>query len=196
VVPGCGLGFSISLSALVLLGKGVPGFLRIDHVVWWNLGIAFAVAEPHRVTAPEHDVVGAGAALHGLVKIVAHGVIIGELLEIGHIALLHVVEAHGRRTLAGREIIEGLRLGLSVRAGTDRHFPPWEEIGGAAPAVASSAAPASQSSLESQTIFGETGSFSSRRRGHIQLVELAGPTFGPRSALSRSHHRDPIQSLL
>ena len=33
--------------------------------------------------------------------VVAHGVIVGELLEVGHVALQNVIEAHDCATLAG-----------------------------------------------------------------------------------------------
>ena len=43
--------------------------------------------------------VGAGAALDRLMVVVAQRVRIGELLEVGHVALLHVVEPHRRWSL-------------------------------------------------------------------------------------------------
>ena len=49
----------------------------------------------------EHDVVGARAAIDGLVEVVAHRVIVGEALEIRRVAILDVVEAHGRGAFAG-----------------------------------------------------------------------------------------------
>ena len=52
-----------------------------------------AVGEVDGIAVAEHDVVGAGAALHGLVEVVAHRVGVGEILEVGSVALLHVVEA-------------------------------------------------------------------------------------------------------
>ena len=64
-------------------------------------GVAVAVAEPDRVAVAEHDVVGAGAAVDGLVEVVAHRVGVGEALEVGRVALLHVVEAQRGRAFTG-----------------------------------------------------------------------------------------------
>ncbi len=57
-------------------------------------GSALPVAPKDGVAETEHDVVGAGAAHHGLVKIVAHGKLVGETLQNRSIAGLHVVEGH------------------------------------------------------------------------------------------------------
>src|ERR1700722_19930677 len=75
------------------------------HVVRWLLGVSLAIAEPDHVAMAEHDVVCAGAALHGLVEIVAHGEVVGEELEIWSIPLLNVVEAHGGRAFTGRNCV-------------------------------------------------------------------------------------------
>ena len=48
--------------------------------------MAVAVAEPDHVAVAEHDVVRAGAAIDGLVEVVAHRVVVGELLEVGSVA--------------------------------------------------------------------------------------------------------------
>ena len=76
------------------------------------------------VRRSEHDVVGAGPAPHGLMKIVAHRIGVGELLEIIRIALLDVEEAHRGRTFAGRRVSKARRLRLAVRTGADRYFHP------------------------------------------------------------------------
>jgi hypothetical protein len=83
----------------------------------------------------EHDVVGAGAAIDRLMEVVAHRVLVGEALEVGHVALLHVVEAERRRAFAGgrcrRRILgaEVRRLRGAVGAGADGHFDPGEQAG-------------------------------------------------------------------
>ena len=48
----------------------------------------------------EHDVIGAGAAIDGLVEVVAHRIFLREAGEVRHVALLHVVEAERRRAFA------------------------------------------------------------------------------------------------
>ncbi len=53
------------------------------------------------VTVAEHDVVGAGAAIDGLVEVVTHGVLVGEGLEVRYIARLNVVEAQRGSPFAG-----------------------------------------------------------------------------------------------
>src|SRR5579872_1210010 len=66
-----------------------------------NRGMPVAVAEPDHVAVTEHDVVGAGAAVDGLVEVIAHGVVVGEGLEVGCVALLDVIEAEGGGAFAG-----------------------------------------------------------------------------------------------
>src|SRR4051812_31928949 len=88
-------------------------------------GIAVAIAEPDRVASTEHDVVGAGAAFHRLMKIIAHRISVGELLEIGHVPLLDVVEAHRRGAL----FIGKIRWRReAVAARTDGLFDPSEKV--------------------------------------------------------------------
>ncbi len=100
--------------------------------------MAFSVAEPKRITVAKHDVVGASAALNGLVEVVAHRVIIGEALEVRDVALLDVIEAQRSRTFAGGDgrgrIIgaEIRRLLLAVSSRADGDFNPREELGVAA----------------------------------------------------------------
>ena len=98
LVPGAGFGFSISLT---MPGPDWRWRTVALHVVRRRRGIAVPVAEPDRVAVAEHDVVGAGAAVDGLVEVVAHGVVVGQALEVGHVALLHVVEAQRGGAFAG-----------------------------------------------------------------------------------------------
>ena len=80
----------------------------------------------------EHDVVGAGAAVDRLVEVVAHRILVREAREVGHVALLHVVEAERGGPFARRRIGERGRLRRTVGAGADRHFDPGEQVGVAA----------------------------------------------------------------
>ncbi len=86
---------------------------------------------------PQHDVVGAGAAVDGLVEVVAHRVFLREAGEVGHVALLHVVEAERCRAFTrggrGRRIIRAEVGGLrsAVCSGPDRHFDPGEQVAAA-----------------------------------------------------------------
>ena len=59
--------------------------------------MAIPVAEPDGIAVPEHDVVGAGAAIHRLVEVIAHGVAVGQALKIRSVAMLYVVKAEGCR---------------------------------------------------------------------------------------------------
>ena len=118
--------------------------LRVD-VVRRNFRVAVAVAEPDRVAVAEHHVVGAGSALGRLVVVVAHRVAVGELLQIGRVALLDVVEAHRGRAFAGRRMVNGgLRRAVGARADrrlstqgnrSDRQPQPLVAIGGCGVAV-------------------------------------------------------------
>ena len=54
-----------------------------------------AVGEEDLIGEAERDAVRPGAAHHGLVVVVAHGVLVGERLEQRHVALLHVEDRHG-----------------------------------------------------------------------------------------------------
>ena len=63
--------------------------------------IALAVAEPDRIAMAKHDVVGAGSTVYRLVKVVAHGIVIGQVLEVRSIPVLDVIKAHGGRPFAG-----------------------------------------------------------------------------------------------
>lgn len=110
---------------------------RIDRVVGRHGCVAVVIAEPYQVAVAEHDVVGAGPAPHGLMKIVAHGIVVGECLEVRHVALLDVVEAHRGRAFASRRIGEARRLRLAVLTDADRHFHPGKQIGKATPAISS-----------------------------------------------------------
>jgi hypothetical protein len=58
-------------------------------------------------------------------EVVAHRIGVGELLEIGHIALLDIVEAHRRGALFIRKIH---RPRLAIAAGADRLFDPDEQV--------------------------------------------------------------------
>ena len=70
--------------------------------------IAVAIAKPDRVAGAEHDVIGAGPAFDRLMEIVAHRIGVGQRLEIGHVPLLDVIEAHRRRTLFIGEVRRAL----------------------------------------------------------------------------------------
>ena len=86
----------------------------------------------------KHDVVGAGAAVDGLVEVVAHRVLVRQAREIGRVTLLHVVEAERGRTFSRGHCAwcilgaEGLGLRSAVGTGADGHFDPGEQIAGAA----------------------------------------------------------------
>jgi len=49
----------------------------------------------------EHDVVGAGASIDGLVEVIAHRVLVCETLEVGSVTLLHVIESESSRPFTG-----------------------------------------------------------------------------------------------
>src|SRR5467141_2310861 len=69
-----------------------------DEFVVRRLGRrAFGIAKPDGVAKAQHDAVGARAAHNRLVIIVAHRIMVGELLEIRHVTLQDIVEAHGGR---------------------------------------------------------------------------------------------------
>ena len=85
---------------------GVPGSSGLTGLCGGVAGVAVAVAEPDRVARAEHDVIGAGAAHHRLMIVVAHRIGVGEVLEIRRVALLDVVEAHRGRAFAGRRVGE------------------------------------------------------------------------------------------
>ena len=53
-----------------------------------------AIAEPDGIAMAKHDVVCARAAGYRLVKVVAHRIVVGQVLEVGSVTLLNVVEAH------------------------------------------------------------------------------------------------------
>src|SRR5215475_2712945 len=60
--------------------------------------------------------------------IVADRVLVGELLEIRHIALLDIVKTHRGRAFTRRLVSEVSRLRLAVAARPDRHLDPWEQV--------------------------------------------------------------------
>ena len=62
--------------------------------------MAIPVAEPDGIAVPEHNVVGARAAVHRLMEIVAHGVAVSQALKIRSVALLYVVKAKSCRAFA------------------------------------------------------------------------------------------------
>ena len=70
---------------------------RCVEAVW----LSVSIAEINGVAVTEHDVVRTGAAIDGLVEVIAHRVVVGQALEVGSVALLHVVEAHRGGTFAG-----------------------------------------------------------------------------------------------
>ncbi len=95
--------------------------------------MALAVAEPDQIGVAEHDVVGAGATIHGLVEVVAHGVSIGEALQVRRVTLLHVVETECRGTLprgfARRGVVGGEVSSLreAIGAGAYRGLNPGKQ---------------------------------------------------------------------
>ena len=74
---------------------GALQWVRVGNVRRRNSGIAVRVGPKDGVAGTEHEVVGASAAHEGLVEIVAHGVLVGELLEERGVPCLDVVEGHG-----------------------------------------------------------------------------------------------------
>ena len=68
----------------------MPAFGRfacsVTSLCGGTAGIAVAIAEPDGIAVAEHDVVGARAAIDGLVEVVAHRVVVGEVLEVGSVA--------------------------------------------------------------------------------------------------------------
>src|SRR6266567_5851566 len=98
-------------------------------IAGWLQGISVAIAKPDGVAGAEHHVVGAGSAHHGLVEVVAHRKVIREILEVGRVALLHVIEAHGGRAFFGGGVIETRRLGKAVGPCADAGFDPGEQVG-------------------------------------------------------------------
>jgi hypothetical protein len=77
-------------------------------------------------------VIGAGAAAHGLMVVVAHRIVVSEEFEIRRISLLNVVEAQSGRIFPGRRWgaidIKARGLRFAVVAGPYRDFNPGEEI--------------------------------------------------------------------
>src|SRR6266478_8472294 len=113
-----------------------------DELVVRRLGrCATGIAKPDGIAKTQHDAVGARAAHHRLVIVVAHRILIGELLEIGHVALQDVVKAHGGRAFArcfrsGRIIgAEVRRLRHAIHIGADGYFGPGEKIPEAAAGI-------------------------------------------------------------
>src|SRR5712664_509273 len=113
-----------------------------DEFVVRRLGrCASSIAKPDGVAKAKHDAVGASAAHDGLVIVVAHRITIGEFLEIGHVTLQDVVEAHGGRAFTrcfrGRRIIgaEVRRLRRAIYVGADGQFGPGEKISKAAAGI-------------------------------------------------------------
>lgn len=100
-----------------------------------NGGVAVAIAEPDGIAEEEQDFVEARAAHHGLVIVVADGVVVGQILGVRGVALLHVVKAHRRCAFAsgyftGSVIPAEVRgLGLPVIVGTHGHFRSGKQIG-------------------------------------------------------------------
>src|SRR5271169_1693173 len=70
--------------------------------------------------------------------IVARRISVGELFEIGRVAVVDVVETHRGRSFAGGLLGEARRLRLAVGACADRGLDPGEEVGGATGSVPSS----------------------------------------------------------
>ena len=123
-----GFGFSTSSTTPAL---AVP--VATSDLCGGVAGISLAIAEPDRVAVAEHDVVRARSAVHRLVEVVAHRILVGQLLEVRHVAVLHVVKAQRGRALAGGYSVgrilsaEVRRLRETVRARAHRHFHPGKQ---------------------------------------------------------------------
>ena len=90
--------------------------------------VAAGIAEEEGITKTQHDAVGSGAAHHWLVVVIAHGVGVGQIVQVWRIAFLHVVKAHGGGTFTSGAIIEIDGQGLSVCACSHGYFYPWEQV--------------------------------------------------------------------
>src|SRR5271154_2611484 len=169
VGPAAGNGRTKATAAVAVLGVpvvGAGGRIGVFHFIddsgiraarvhrgtfGWLGSLAVGVAEPDGIAVTEHDVIGASAALYGLVEVIAHRVFICQQLEIRGIALLHVVETKGCRAFAGGiclrnvgQIVRGearggpvirsakRRLSRAVRAGSHGYFHPGEQLAVAA----------------------------------------------------------------
>ena len=107
-----------------------PGHLVVRRRACREIGIA----EPDSVAEEEHDAIETGSALRWLVVVIADRVVIREILRVGRVSPLHVVEAHRccalvrcrrpRRII--RVEIRRLRLAVVVRA--HGHFRPREKV--------------------------------------------------------------------
>jgi hypothetical protein len=85
-------------------------------------GVAMGIAEEESITKTQHDAVGSGAAHYWLVVVIAHGVGVGQIVQVWRIAFLHVVKAHGGGTFTSGAIIEIDGQGLSVTQKRAWHF--------------------------------------------------------------------------
>src|SRR5206468_2248823 len=85
-----------------------------------------AVAVPDSIREAEQNVIQAGAALAGLMKVVAQGEAVGQTLQVGRVSLLHVVKLHSGRSLAGGKEAGGRGRGAArpITACPDRDFHP------------------------------------------------------------------------
>src|SRR5439155_8009380 len=72
-------------------GALVGRALKDDFVVGRRGWVSVGVAKPDGVGKAEHDAVRAGAAHHGLVIVVAHGVMVRQKLHIWRVALQNVI---------------------------------------------------------------------------------------------------------
>ena len=140
-VPVVGIGSRVGVLNLVD-NTGVGCALRNFNIVGRGRWVTLAVAEPDRVAVAEHDVIGAGPAVHGLVEVVTHRIGIRQILEVRSVTVLDVIEAHGGRTFAsdggvGRILgAEGCRLLKAVCAGAHGYFHPWKQLCAAAGRIA------------------------------------------------------------
>ncbi|GCC49242.1 hypothetical protein chiPu_0033451, partial [Chiloscyllium punctatum] len=98
-VPIVGAGSRIRILDL-MHDAGIGRAAENLNAVRRHRGVAVSVAEVDHVGMTEHDVVGTGAAVDGLVEVVAHRIFLRQRGEVRHVTLLHVVEAERRRTLA------------------------------------------------------------------------------------------------
>ncbi len=106
LVPGRGIGIFEFVDDSGVRGAGVDfdTFRRFR-------GIAVGVAEEDGVGETQHEAVGTGATHDWLVVVIAHGISVGQILQVRRIAFLDVVEGHRGGTFTGGQIgeIEAVR---------------------------------------------------------------------------------------
>src|SRR5580698_1146990 len=123
----------------ILIVPVVSTRLRVwffDLIRRWGFDVAVAVAVIESVSIAKHNVIGSGATHHRLMHVVAQSEVVGEILHIGSIATLNVIDAESGRALTGGEIVERLGLRLSIGTRSDGELGPCKEIAQASAGVA------------------------------------------------------------